>query len=280
MTPSLRFNGASLVRGGRTVLGGLDFAVPNGAFVGVFGPNGAGKTTLMRAILGLVPPAGGTIEVLGKAPTRGNPSIGYMPQSRATLGDVRLSGRSFVASAACGVAWGLPRLDRAQHQDVERVLDLADATAYAERAVGTLSGGERQRLLLAQALLGEPRLLLLDEPLASLDPHHQETTIALVRRLQRRLGITVLFSAHELTALVPVLDQVLYLGRGEAALGTVDEVVTPETLSRLYGARIDVVRAQGRIFVMAGSVFADGPAPQEGAGPALSGQMQDAHAAL
>jgi zinc/manganese transport system ATP-binding protein len=120
-----------------------------------------------------------------------------------------------------------------------------------------LSGGERQRLLLAQCLLGNPRLLLLDEPLISLDPRHQTGVVELVRRVQRELNITVLFSAHELNPLLNSLDRVLYLGSGRAALGTVDEVISKPVLSRLYGSPIDVMRVNGRIFVMSGDVEID-----------------------
>jgi zinc/manganese transport system ATP-binding protein len=105
---------------------------------------------------------------------------------------------------------------------------------------------------LAQALVGGPRLLLLDEPLINLDPRHQHAVVKLVKSVQQELGITVLFSAHELNPLLGSLDRVLYLGRGQAALGTVDEVITGQVLSRLYGFEIDVVRVKGRIFVMSG----------------------------
>ena len=115
----------------------------------------------------------------------------------------------------------------------------------ARRPLAEISGGERQRLLLAQALLGRAALLLLDEPLISLDPHHQHEVVELVRRLQRELGITVLFSAHELNPLLGAMDRVLYLGSGHAALGTVDEVITGAVLSRLYGTPIEVVRLEG-----------------------------------
>ncbi|MHA7204683.1 ATP-binding cassette domain-containing protein, partial [Burkholderia pseudomallei] len=138
--------------------------------------------------------------------------------------------------------------------DVDRVLDLVGASALAKRPLSELSGGERQRLLLAQCLLGTPTLLLLDEPLISLDPNHQRGVVELVRRVQRELGITVLFSAHELNPLLNALDRVLYLGNGVAALGTVDEVITKPVLSRLYGSPIDVMRVNGRIFVMSGDV--------------------------
>ena len=116
-----------------------------------------------------------------------------------------------------------------------------------------------QRLLLAQALLGKPKLLLLDEPLLSLDPHFQQTTVALVKRIQQAEGITVLFTAHELNPLLDAMDRVLYLGHGHAALGSVDEVITSEVLSRLYGSPIDVLRVNGRLLVVSaqGSVEAD-----------------------
>ena len=235
------------------MLSGVDLAIPAGAFIGVLGPNGAGKTTLLRAVLGLVTPARGTVEVFGRAVGRGNPAIGYMPQTRSVMPSARLSGRAFVAAAIDGASWGVPWLGRAAVLDVDRVLELVGGTALARRPLGELSGGERQRLLLAQALLGEPRMLLLDEPLMSLDPHHQGAIVELVAGLQRALGLTVLFTAHELNPLLGAMDQVLYLGAGQAALGTVEAVITGPVLSRLYGSEIEVVRVNGRIFVMAGA---------------------------
>jgi zinc/manganese transport system ATP-binding protein len=133
---------------------------------------------------------------------------------------------------------------------IEATLAEVGARALADRPLSEMSGGERQRLLLAQALIGSPRLLLLDEPLISLDPRHQEVLIDFIRRFGRERGVTILFSAHELNQLLGVLDRVLYLGRGHAALGTIDEVVTTRVLSGLYGAEIQVIRANGHIFVM------------------------------
>ena len=242
----------TLIRGQRTVLGDVTLALAQGEFVGMLGPNGAGKTTLMRALLGLLPAARGAIRVLGRPPGRGNPSVGYMPQQRSAAAGLRLSGRDFVAGVVRGHRWGLPLLGRQGGRDVDRVLDLVAARDLAARPLSELSGGERQRLLLAQALIGQPRLLLLDEPLMSLDPHRQQGVVDLVRAVQQQLGLTVLFSAHELNPLLGRLDRVLYLGGGRAALGTVDEVITGPVLSRLYGSDIDVVRVRGRIFVMSG----------------------------
>ncbi|MEA3121608.1 MAG: zinc/manganese transport system ATP-binding protein [Paraburkholderia sp.] len=252
--PALELERVTIALGGRTILKQTSFALDEGEFIGVLGPNGAGKTTLMRAVLGLLPIANGIIRVAGRPVARGNVAIGYMPQTRSALAGRRLRGRDFIAMAADGHRWGLPRADAAIRADVERVLELVDGGALAARPLSELSGGERQRLLLAQCLLGKPRLLLLDEPLISLDPHHQRGVVELVRRVQRELGITVLFSAHELNPLLNALDRVLYLGNGAAALGTVDEVITRPVLSRLYGSPIDVMRVNGRIFVMSGDV--------------------------
>ena len=250
---ALEVEHVTLELAGRAILNDASFTVRGGEFIGVLGPNGAGKTTLMRALLGLLPVSKGVIRVNGEAVQRGNPSIGYMPQIRSGLAGRRVRGRDFVAMAADGHRWGLPHAGAAVKADVERVLDLVGAQALAARPLSELSGGERQRLLLAQCLLGKPTLLLLDEPLISLDPHHMQATVDLVHKLQRESGITVLFSAHELNPLLHTLDRVLYLGRGQAALGTVDEVINGPVLSRLYGSKIDVMRLGGRIFVMSGA---------------------------
>ncbi len=250
---AIQFRDVHLNLGGRPILSGVNLEIGAREFVGVLGPNGAGKTTLMRAVLGLVPPGQGVIHVLGRPAGRGNPAVGYMPQVRGAVASMRLSGWDFVAGMVDGHRLGLPIVGKTARAEVDRALDLVGARDLARRPLTETSGGERQRLLLAQALIGRPRLLLLDEPLISLDPHHQRGVVELVRSLQAELGITVLFSAHELNPLLGALDRVLYLGRGQAALGTVDEVITGPVLSRLYGSDIDVVRVKGRIFVMSGS---------------------------
>jgi zinc/manganese transport system ATP-binding protein len=241
---------ATIGIGGRSVLSDVSFAIRSGEFIGVLGPNGAGKTTLMRAILGLLPPSAGTVRVFGRAPQRGDRTIGYLPQVRTVLPDLRVRGLDFIGSSLHGERWGLPSLSRQDRSMIEETLESVGARDLAKRPLSQMSGGERQRLLLAQALIGSPKLLLLDEPLISLDARHQEVAIDVVRKVCRARGITVLFSAHELNQLLGTLDRVLYLGNGQAALGTVDEVVTAPVLSRLFGTEISVLRADGHIFVM------------------------------
>jgi zinc/manganese transport system ATP-binding protein len=236
--------------GTRKVLADVSFNIEAGEFIGVLGPNGAGKTTLMRAILGLLGPESGSVKVFGLKPHRGNPVIGYLPQLRTVLPDLRVRGRDFIASSLNGERWGLPSVSQHDRGMIEETLDAVGARDLAARPLSDMSGGERQRLLLAQALIGSPKLLLLDEPLISLDARHQEVVIDVVRKVCRERKITVMFSAHELNQLLGTLDRVLYLGSGQAALGAVDEVVTAPVLSRLYGTDIQVLRADGHIFVM------------------------------
>jgi len=251
---AIEFDKVTLTYGGRRVLSDVSFSIPQGAFVGLLGANGAGKTTMLRAILGLIKPAGGAISVLGKPPTRGNAAIGYMPQARRALSDVGISGLDFVLSAAGGHRWGWPVPSSAEKEAAWKALEAIGATDLARRPLAELSGGERQRILIAQSLIGDPQLLLLDEPLISLDAGHQRAIIDLVHEIGERLGIAVLFCSHEINPLLRAVDRVLYLGNGKAAIGSVDEVISGPVLSKLYGTHINVVRVAGRIFVMADDV--------------------------
>ena len=234
----------------RPILSDVTFIIERGEFVGVLGPNGAGKTKIMRAVLGVLRSSTGIIQVLDEPVRRGNPAVGYTPQVRSSLAHLRIRGWDFVASVSNGHRWGLPWLSSADRKNIEWAIELVDAQKLAQRPLVELSGGERQRLLLAQALVGKPELLLLDEPLISLDPRHQQVVIDLVRNLQRDLGMTVLFSAHDINPLLGALDRVLYLGGTHAALGTVEEVITGPVLTGLYGSEIEVIHLHGRIFVL------------------------------
>jgi zinc/manganese transport system ATP-binding protein len=249
---AIELHRVTLARGPRVVLSDVSAAVQPGEFIGVFGPNGAGKTTLLHAILGLLKPAAGAIRVFGAVPRRGNPAAGYLPQQHAPVADLRLRGWDFVASSYRGERWGAPLLGRAGTTQVDWAIETVEAQGLARRPLCELSGGEVQRLLLAQALLGKPELLLLDEPLISLDPKFQHAVVALVQRIRQEQGVTVLFTAHDLNPLLGMMDRVLYLGQGRAALGTVEEVITGEVLSRLYGTPIDVIHVGDRIAVVSG----------------------------
>jgi zinc/manganese transport system ATP-binding protein len=275
---ALRFDNVTVRLDRRDILSAASFAIRDGEFVGMLGANGAGKTTLMRAALGLVPVASGAITVLGRPVTRGNAAIGYVPQNRGAIAGLRLTGWDVVASAAIGGRFGFVRLDKDTRREIDWALDEVGARHLARRSIGELSGGERQLVLLSQALIGRPRLLLLDEPLISLDPGHQKSVVEIARRICDDLKIAILFSAHELNPLVNAIHRVLYLGARAAVIGAVDEVVTGPVLSRLYGTEIEVVRVKDRYFVMAGDVDVEREAHRHDSEHGHSHDHDDAHA--
>ena len=276
---ALSFDNVTIRLGGRDILSAASFDIKDSEFVGMLGPNGAGKTTLMRAALGLIPVASGAIAVLGRPATRGNALIGYMPQTRLAVAGLRIRGWDVVASAAIGGRFGFVSLDRATRREIDWALDQVGARDLARRSIGELSGGERQLVLLSQALIGKPRLMMLDEPLISLDPAHQKNVVEIARRICDDLKIAILFSAHELNPLVNAIDRVLYLGGGAAVIGAVEDVVTGPVLSRLYQADIEVVHIKDRYFVMAGDVDVERDAHRhDDHGRGHSHDHDDAHA--
>jgi zinc/manganese transport system ATP-binding protein len=239
--------------GRNPVWSGATFDVIPGEFVGVLGPNGAGKSTLLRLLLGLLRPAAGSLTVLGAPPRRGNPNIGYVPQRRPIDPDMRLAGAEFVKLGVTGHRWGIGLSSgrAAVERAVADAVAAVGAEAYVDQPAGTLSGGELQRLMLAQAIVSEPRLLLLDEPLASLDVRNQVAVASLVATLARSRQIAVLLIAHDVNPLLPVLDRVMYVARGKVTVGRPDEVITSEHLSSLYDANVEVLRdRRGRLFVV------------------------------
>jgi zinc/manganese transport system ATP-binding protein len=251
MTPALQISDLAITLGGNEILSGVNATINQDEFVGIFGPNGAGKTTLVRAIVGTLLPTRGQIRVLGFAPGQAARQIGYMPQGHGGFDSTALSARTLVEAACNGDRWGIPWTSKAAKQEVDRVLEVTDASRFAQRPFSVLSGGERQRVMLAQALLGSPKLLVLDEPLASLDPKNQARLIECVANVKRLTQTTILFVAHDMNPLMQVMDRVLYMAGGGAVLGKLDDVVTSASLSKLYGFEIEVVRVENRVFVMA-----------------------------
>ena len=247
----LRIRGAALERGGRELWSGLDLQVEPGELVAVLGPSGSGKTTLLRAILGLERLSGGTIEALG-APVRraGNRRIGYVPQQRPLPRETPLRGRDIVGLGVDGHRFGLPFSRRKDRARVDELLTAVGADAFADRPVGLLSGGEQQRLRVGQALADDPRLLLCDEPLTSLDLANQQAVVRLIDRHRRERDAAVLLVTHDVNPVLAHVDRILYIAHGRFTLGTPDEVLTSETLSALYGAPVFVTRAGGRLVVV------------------------------
>lgn len=254
--PLLSFHEAAVAVGGRTLWRDVDIEVAAGQLVAVLGPNGVGKTTLVKAILGLQLLSAGHLEVLGRPAGRSSPEIGYLPQRRSFEESLLVRGLDIVRLGLDGDRWGLPgfasrRSRREARRRVDEALALVGATAYANRPVGQVSGGEQQRILIAQALVRRPSLLLLDEPLESLDLPNQQAVAALLQRICCDEGVSVLIVAHDVNPLLAYLDQVVYLGGERVAAGPPEEVITSATLSGLYGTPVEVLKsAEGRLVVV------------------------------
>ena len=248
--PAVRLRDATMGYGRRVLFQHLDLEVAPGEFLAVLGPNGAGKTTLLNVLLGVSPLQGGHVEVDGAPPRRGSRHVGYVPQQRAFDADLPLRGRDLVQLGAVGHRWGISLTGASTRRRVDEAIAAVDARAYADAPVGMLSGGEQQRLRIAQALVGDPRVLLCDEPLLSLDVAHQQAVSQLIDERRRTADTAVVFVTHEINPILPYVDRVLYLVGGRSAVGSPSEVLTSERLSALYGTPIDVLDVRGRIIVI------------------------------
>ena len=248
--PAVRLVDAALRFGDRELWGDLTLDIAPGEFLAVLGPNGAGKTSLLKVLLGLQPLTRGSVQVCGRAPRRGSNRVGYVPQQKSFDPGLPLRGRDLVRLGLDGHRWGAAWLSRTARARVDDVLGAVGATGYADSPIGLLSGGEQQRLRIAQALLGDPAVLLCDEPLLSLDLRHQQAVSTLIDRRRQQADTAVVFVTHEVNPVLPLVDRVLYLVGGRWAVGTPDEVMTGETLSDLYGTDVDVLRVRGRIVVV------------------------------
>ena len=237
----------------RTIWENASFEVNRSEYVGILGPNGAGKTTLIKLLLGLLSPKSGSLDIFGEKPKKGNPRIGYVPQRRPIDSDMNIAAIELVKLGLNGTKWGI-RSFSATEDDEQKALQAlkdVDAKDLAYRSLGTLSGGELQRVFLAQALIGKPDLLLLDEPLANLDIRHEVNLVQLIDKVVRTQNVSVLLIAHDLNPLLPVLDKIIYVANGHVSSGKPSEIISSKTLSELYGTPVEVLRdSKGRVAIL------------------------------
>ncbi|WP_404290415.1 metal ABC transporter ATP-binding protein [Glutamicibacter arilaitensis] len=251
-SPIVTFDAARLAFGSRVLWADLDLQVAPGEFLAVLGPNGSGKTSFINTMLGTTTLNSGSVSIAGDPVRRGSDLVGLIPQQRPFGDNVPLRARDLVALGVDGNRPGIRLSRRKVHAKVDELLELVGAQGYADRSVSDLSGGEQQRLRAAQALAGDPRVLLCDEPLLSLDLHHQQAISEVIHRQAVQHGAAVIFVTHEINPILPYVDRVLYLAEGKFHLGSVDEVMRSEVLTELYGAPVQVLRVNGRIVVVSG----------------------------
>jgi zinc/manganese transport system ATP-binding protein len=249
VTPVVSLRGAALKFGKRTLWENLDLDINPGEFFAVLGPNGSGKTTFLKVLLGLQELSAGTAVLDGQPIARGNRRIGYVPQQESFDPDTPLRARDLVGLGVDGHRWGIRLGGSRVNRRIDTLLDQVGALDYAKVPVGQLSGGEQQRLRVAQALATDPKVLLCDEPLLSLDLQHQQAVSSLINDQCREQDSAVVFVTHEINPIMDYVDRVLYLAGGRFRIGTPEEVMTTEVLSKLYGSRVEVIRANGRMIV-------------------------------
>jgi zinc/manganese transport system ATP-binding protein len=219
-----------------------NFEFGHGEFVAIIGPNGAGKTTLFRLLLGLQKPVSGSLRIFEAPPARGNPRIGYVPQKHLIDSDTNIEALEMVRLGLSGKKWGVNPFSRGDRKAATSALEAVDAMELAHKPLGVLSGGELQRIFLAEALVSNPDILLLDEPLSNLDIRRETDLLHLVNNTVRSRNVTALLIAHNINPLLPHLDKVMYIANGKIATGKPSEVLTSETLTRLYGVQVEVLR--------------------------------------
>lgn len=259
--PAISFRDAEVNLGDHTIWAHVDLDIQPGEFVAVLGPNGSGKSTLLKAILGLQTLATGSLHVLDHPAGQSNKRVAYLPQRRSFDAALPIRGTDIVRLGVDGHKWGWPvpfvgslfnrDAERQARLRVNQAIERVDATEYADRPIGKTSGGEQQRLLIAQALVRDPAILLLDEPLDSLDLPNQHSISSLIKTIATEHNITVLMVAHDVNPILPFIDRVIYVANGHALVGSPEEVIRTETLSKLYGSTVEVLKtADGRMVVV------------------------------
>ena len=237
--------------GNRIIWRDANFLIESGQFVAVIGPNGAGKSTLFRLLLGLQHPISGTLKIFNSRPARGNPRIGYVPQKHAIDEETNVECLELVRLSVSGKQWGFSVFPGNDRKIALETLEAVGAADLAHRWLSDLSGGDFQRIFLAEALVSNPNVLLLDEPLSSLDLRRSRELVQLINQVVRSRHVTAFLVAHDINPLLPFLDNVIYFANGKVATGTPPEVLTSECLSELYGVHVEVIKdSKGNVAII------------------------------
>jgi len=238
--PALEVHDLTVAYHKRAVLYGIDIAVPEGNLVGIVGPNGAGKSTLIKAIMGVIPKAGGWVEVFGESIDRNPTRIGYVPQRESVDWDFPVNVMDVVLMGRYGKLGLFKRPSKLDKERASECLEQVGMLPFANRQIANLSGGQQQRVFLARALAQESDLYLMDEPFAGVDAATESAIVKLLQEL-REQGKTVLVVHHDLSTAKEYFDMLLLLNMRVVAFGATEEVYTMELLQKTYGGRLTVL---------------------------------------
>jgi len=250
--PSIKLEHATLSFGSRVLWEDMNLSIHSGEFIAILGPNGSGKSSFLKVLLGLNELSEGSAFVYDQESKKGNPYIGYIPQQRNFDENIPIRGRDLIQLGLDGHKWGFGNTNVKDKNKIDSIIEKVEAQSYANKPIGKLSGGEQQRLRIAQALVSDPKILLCDEPLLSLDLKNQESICNLINNYRKEHNATVLFVEHDINPILTMVDRVLYFAKGKWSIGTPQEVLTTENLTEIYGSKVNVFHAEGRIFIVGG----------------------------
>ncbi|MEW6324115.1 MAG: metal ABC transporter ATP-binding protein [Nitrospirota bacterium] len=252
--PIIEFQNASFAYDGRPALDSLSFSVGAGEFLGVIGPNGSGKTTLLKAILGLIAPTQGRAAIFDctchELRCHHRAMIGYLPQRSRTDPNFPVTVFEAVLMGRYSTIGLFRRPAEADRELAASALNEVGLLELRDRPLGRLSGGQQQRVFIARALAQQPRVLLLDEPTTGIDAPTQASLLALVRRLHRERGLTILFVTHDINLVSPAVDRLALLNGRLVAIGPPAQILTKETLAPVYGETAIVTNHAGGAYVI------------------------------
>ena len=231
------------------ILDNISFEIKRGDFVAILGQNGAGKSTLLQLILGIIKPTSGSILINDQKAGENNRNIGYSPQAKPFDFDIPITGEEYVKLGLTGNKTGILFHNKKINEKVKKTLDEFDAANLGVKKLGHLSGGEVQRLSLALAMIFEPDIVLLDEPLANLDLSYQGDIVRRIYTYHREHDHTILLVAHDVNPLLPYISSVLYIARGQIRFGNPLDIIKDDVLTELYQTPVKVFQVEGRIFV-------------------------------
>ncbi len=248
-SPALVLSGVTAAYGREPVIEGVTGQVDPGGALALIGPNGAGKSTLIKAVLGLVPLAGGSVEILGLPPARARSQVAYVPQAETLDGSFPVSALQVVVMGRYRRIGWLRRPGPTDREIAREALERVGLASRADARFGTLSGGQRQRVLMARAMAQQARLLLLDEPFTGVDTTSTDLLLDLLDGL-RADGVAVVMATHDLSVAHLACGDACLLNRRQVAFGPIEKALTPELLAQTYGPAA-VVLAGGSTIVTA-----------------------------